>query len=75
MAQTIHVEDEIRRYHGPVLIVQGDRDEAVPYEYAVRAAQLYDNAKLVTIPGDDHCYTYHLPMVTKAVTDFLREHS
>ena len=73
VAQTIHVEDEIARYHGPVLIVQGDEDEAVPYSYAVKAAELYDHAKLVTIPGDDHCYDRHLEMVTEAVKDFLQE--
>ena len=60
-------------YHGPVLIVQGDQDEAVPYSYAVKAAELYDHAKLVTIPGDDHCYDRHLEMVTEAVRDFLKE--
>lgn len=73
VAQTIHVEDEIDRYPGPVLIVQGDQDEAVPYSYAVRAEKLYRNAKLVTIAGDDHCYNYHLDQMTDAVREFLKE--
>ena len=73
VAQTIHVEDEIARYDGPVLIVHGDEDESVPYEYGVRAAELYKNAKLVTIAGDNHCYDYHLDLVNEAVTDFLTE--
>ena len=72
VAQTIHVEDEIARYDGPVLIIHGDRDEAVPYEYGVKAAKLYKNAKLVTIEGDDHCYDYHLDKVTEAIKEFLR---
>ena len=72
VAQTIHVEDEIERYEGPVLIVHGDEDEAVPYEYGVKAAELYKNAKLVTIHGDDHCYTRHLDEMAKAVRDFFR---
>ena len=71
VAQTIHVEDEIERYTGPVLIVQGDADEAVPLEYAKRAAELYANAKLVVVPGDTHCFDKHLEMVTDAVRDFL----
>lgn len=74
VAQTIHVEDEIQRYTGPVLIVQGDADEAVPLQYARRAAELYANAKLVIVPGDTHCYDYHLEMVTGAIRDFLAEH-
>lgn len=73
VAQTIHVEDEIQRYTGPVLIVQGDADEAVPLSYAQRAAELYANAKLVIVPGDTHCYDHHLEMVTDAVRDFLAE--
>ncbi|MCR5592108.1 MAG: lysophospholipase [Lachnospiraceae bacterium] len=73
VAQTIHVEDEIARYDGPVLIVHGDEDESVPYEYGVKAAKMYKNAKLVTIAGDDHCYDHHLDLVTGAITDFLKE--
>ena len=70
VAQTIHVEDEIARYNGPVLIIHGDDDEAVPYSYGVKASQMYKNAKLVTIHGDDHCYTRHLDEVSKAIREF-----
>ena len=73
VAQTIHVEDEIARYHGPVLIVQGDADEAVPLAYAQRAAELYDNCRLVVLPGDTHCYDHHLEEMLRAVQDFLGE--
>ncbi len=73
VAQTIHVEDEIERYNGPVFIVHGDDDEAVPYECGVKAAKLYKNAKLVTIHGDDHCYTRHLDEVVEAIKTFFRE--
>ena len=71
VAQTLHPEDEIARYNGPVLIVQGDKDEAVPLEYAQRAVGLYANCRLVIIPGDTHCYDYHLDMMTSAVKEFL----
>ena len=73
VAQTIHVEDEIERFRGPVLIVQGDKDEAVPLEYAQRAEKLYASAKLVIVPGDTHCFDYHLEMMTDAVKEFLLE--
>ncbi|MBQ6551955.1 MAG: alpha/beta fold hydrolase [Lachnospiraceae bacterium] len=74
VAQTIHPEEEIARYRGPVLIVHGDKDEAVPYAYAVKAAELYADAHLVTIPGDTHCYDHHLEMVTEAVKEYLKKH-
>lgn len=73
VAQTIHVEDEIARYHGPVLIVHGDEDEAVPYSYGVKASELYENASLVTIHGDDHCYTHHLDKMAEAVRNFFND--
>ena len=73
VAQTIHVEDEIERYRGPVLIIHGDQDEAVPYSYGVKAAELYNDAKLVTIPGDDHCYNNHLDQVVEAIKAFFSE--
>ena len=71
VAQTIHVEDAIDRYPGPVLIVHGDCDESVPVEYGVRAAERYRNAELVLIPGDTHCYDFHLESVTEAVRAWL----
>ena len=72
VAQTIHPEDEIDRYPGPVLIIHGDEDEAVPVEYAYKAAERYKNAKLVIVPGDTHCYDHHLEQVTEAVKEFLQ---
>lgn len=70
-AQTIHVEDEIARYNGPVLVIHGDHDESVPYEYGVKAAELYKNAQLVTVKDEDHCYNYHLDEVTEAISEFM----
>lgn len=73
VAQTIHVEDAIDRYTGPVLIVHGDQDEAVPVRYGIQAADRYRNCKLVLIPGDTHCYDYHLEQVLAAVRDWMKE--
>ncbi|MBQ7182513.1 MAG: alpha/beta fold hydrolase [Clostridia bacterium] len=72
VAQTIHVEDAIDRYDGPVLIVHGDEDEAVPVGYGVKAAERYKNCDLVLIPGDTHCYDHHLDQVLDAVRDWMR---
>ena len=71
--QTIHPEDEIARYHGPVLIVHGEADELVPVQYSVDAAKMYDQCRLVIIPGDLHCYDYHLEEVCDAVKEFLND--
>ena len=71
IAQTFHVEDAIDRYDGPVLIVHGDADEAVPVEVGIDAAKRYRNADLVLIPGDTHCYDYHLDQVLEAVKAWM----
>lgn len=71
--QTIHPEDEIRRYHGPVLIVHGEEDELVPVQYSRDAAAMYDQCRLVIVPGDVHCYDYHLEEVCEAVREFLSD--
>ncbi len=73
IARMIHAEDSIDKYTGPVLIVHGDQDEAVPLDYSWKAAYRYKNCKLVVIPGDDHCYTRHLDQVTSAIREFVRQ--
>ena len=70
-AQMIDLDDAVKRFTKPVLIVHGDEDEAIPYEYSVELAKEYVYAKLVIIPGDDHCYDYHLEQVAEAMHDFL----
>ena len=72
VAQTIRVEEAIDRYDGPVLIVHGDQDEAVPVEYGIRAAERYKNGSLVLIPGDTHCYDHHLDQVLEAIKKWMQ---
>ncbi len=69
VAQTIRVEDAVAKYRGPVLLIHGDEDEAVPYQCSVDAQKAYAHARLITIPGDDHCYTRHLDQMVQAILD------
>lgn len=64
-------EDAVKDFKKPVLVVHADTDELVPYACAVKLQKDYADAKLVTVPGDDHCYARHLDMVTDAVKEFL----
>lgn len=72
-AQLLDIDYAIRKYKGPVLIVHGDQDEAIPVHYSVEAASKYSNARLVVIKGDDHCYNYHLDEVLAAIREFTEE--
>ena len=71
MAQTIHVEDEIDRFRGPVLIIHGDEDEVVPYSYAEEANKLYNNATLVPVHGADHCFNGHLDELAETLRTYF----
>lgn len=71
VAQTIRVEDAIDRYTGPVLLVHGDADESVPMQCSVDAAARYQNAELVIVKGDTHCYDFHLDEVVGAVRAWM----
>ncbi len=72
-AQMLDIDWAIRRYNGPVLIVHGDEDEAIPVSFSEKTAEKYTNAELVVVSGDDHCYNYHLDRVIDAVRDFMAE--
>lgn len=72
-AQMLDVDYAFSRYKGPVLIVHGSEDEAVPVAYARAAAEKYSDARLVIIEGDDHCFDYHLDQMIDAVRSFLEE--
>jgi pimeloyl-ACP methyl ester carboxylesterase len=71
VAQHIHVGEAIAAYHGPVLLVHGTDDMAVPVSYSKDAAKKYENAQLVLLEGDDHNYHKHLNLACKAVQDFI----
>lgn len=70
-AQMLDVDYAIKRYKGPVLIVHGSDDEAVPLRCAEEAARKYNNAGFAVIEGDDHCYNYHLDKMLEAVKRFM----
>ena len=72
VAQTIHVEEAVDRYQGPVLLVHGDNDGAVPVQCSIDAAARYANAQLAIIKGDDHCYGFHLDQVTASVQQWIK---
>ena len=73
VAQTIHVEDEIARFDGPVLLVHGGADDVVPMAWVEKAQQLYRNAKLVCVPGADHCFGGHIEEMAAAIRNFFTE--
>lgn len=72
VAQTLDVDEAIRRFRKPVLLVHGSADRSVPVRYSIDAAEKYADARLVVLPDDDHGYSLHLDEMTEAVRAFLR---
>ena len=53
----IDVFETIGNYKGDVLIIHGTEDTIVAMTYARRAVDTYDNAELITMPGEGHGFS------------------
>ncbi|MBQ8082808.1 MAG: alpha/beta fold hydrolase [Clostridia bacterium] len=69
--RALDVDAAIAAYHGPVLLVQGTNDTTIVPQDTIDAADVYDNATLVLVEGDTHCFDYHLDQVVAAVKSFF----
>lgn len=65
----MHPLDIIGKYHNPVLIVQGDKDNIVSMEDSEKASQLYEDARLHIIPGAGHGFK---PAEMKELKEHIR---
>lgn len=52
----IDVYKIISRYHRPVLLIHGDKDSIVPLSFSERAVSVYEDARLIVVPGAGHGY-------------------
>ena len=71
VAQTIHVEDAIGRFPGPVLLIHGDEDDVVPLQSVVEAARRYRQCRLEVIPGETHHFDRHPERMKELIRDWL----
>ena len=71
MAQTVHVEDAIDRFPGPVLILHGDEDDMVPLQDSVDAAKRYRDARLEVIRGETHHFDRHPEIMKDLIRSWL----
>ena len=69
VAQTIHAEDAIDRFPGPVLLLHGDQDDVVPLEDSRTAAERYRRCQLAVIPGETH----HFDRCTERMQAIIRD--
>ena len=66
---------EIAPYDRPVLIIHGDADQVVNISYSRQAAEVYEDAQLVCLPGEDHSFTVKGKLhAAKLAFDFFTAH-
>ncbi len=75
VAQTIHVEEAISRFKGPVLIIHGDQDDTVPPEDSCKAAEQYANAELAVMRGETHHFDMHPEEMQEIIRQWLAKYS
>lgn len=75
VAQTIHVEDAIDRFRGPVLLLHGDADDVVPLEDSIGAARQFHNCRLAVIPGETHHYDRFPEKMKTIIREWMIEQS
>ncbi len=71
VAQTIHAEDAVDRFPGPVLLIHGDEDNIVPLEDSLIAAKRYQNCQLSVIPGETHHFNRFPEQMKTIIRDWL----
>ena len=71
VAQTVHVEEAVDRYRGPVLILHGDEDELVPPEESQRMAKRYANCQLAVISGETHHFDRYPEQMQEIIRNWV----
>ncbi len=71
IAQTIHAEEAVDRYKGPVLILHGDQDDTVPLADSQRIAKRYQNCKLVVISGETHHFDRYPEQMQEIIRSWM----
>lgn len=74
-AAKLDVYGIIPRYRRPVLLIHGDRDQIVPLSFSERAVPVYEDARLIVMPGAGHGYDGADSAAAREYSiAFIREH-
>ncbi|MBQ8137285.1 MAG: feruloyl esterase, partial [Clostridia bacterium] len=72
VARTLHAEEAIDGFDGPVLILHGDEDDVVPLEDSKAAAARYKRGELVVLRGESHHFDHLQAEMTRVIRDWLK---
>ena len=69
-AQSVHAEEAVDRFKGPVLILHGDEDDTVPVRDSVKAAERYAQCELEVLHGETHHFDRHPDEMVRLIRSF-----
>ena len=71
--QTLPIYETAAKYTGPVCIIYGTADEAVPYSYIQQYDEIYANSELHLIDGANHGFSGHEDEAANIAVNFLKK--
>ncbi len=72
-AQMIYVDEAVKRFRGPVLILHGDQDDTVPLQDSILAQKQYQNCDLQIIQGETHHFDHCTEQMKEYIYRWLKE--
>ena len=73
VAQTIHVEEAIDRFKGPVFILHGDQDDIVPSEDSEKYSRQYSRCELMVLAGETHHFDQNPERMENLIWGWMNE--
>nr|WP_319271323.1 alpha/beta fold hydrolase [uncultured Draconibacterium sp.] len=70
---SLNIYARAAEYKGPVCLIQGKADQVVPYKYAEKYDEIYDNSTLHLLDGENHMFNQNQSLDAKIAVDFLVE--
>jgi len=64
-----------RNYSGPALILNGTHDSVVPYNYAIRYAEVMPKAELRLIDGENHGFSKTFDSTASMIARWIKTHN
>lgn len=70
-AQVLPIFEIAAHYTGPVCIIQGKKDDLVPYHYSEKYSRIYQNSELHLLDNEVHLFGYDMDLAINIAVGFF----
>ena len=70
-AQELPIFETSEHYQGPVCIIQGKKDDLVPYHYSEKYAKIYKHCELHLLDNEVHLFGYDMDLAVNIAVGFF----